>query len=177
MSAETLAISALGASAAGTVVSTLGAIQQGKAAQAEANYRSQVARNNAILANRAAEDARKQGELEANLQRQESRQLQARQRAALAGAGVVVDQDSAATLVEDTAALGELDALTIRNNAEREALGFEAQAGNFNADAELASLEGRNARRAATFKAGATLITGFGSVASKWSGFKHEKIL
>jgi hypothetical protein len=33
-----------------------------------------------------------------------------------------------------------LDALTVRNNAEREALGFRTQAGNFRSEADLADM-------------------------------------
>jgi len=51
-----------------------------------------------------------------------------------------VDEGTAQEVTEDTAAFGELDALTIRNNAEREALGFRTQGMNFQASGELAQL-------------------------------------
>ena len=43
------------ASGAGTAVSTLGAIQQGKSAQNLANYNAQIAQNDAIAARQKAE--------------------------------------------------------------------------------------------------------------------------
>jgi len=165
---------AIGAQVLGTAFGVAGAIQQGNAAQAQANFQAQVARNNQIIAGRAAEDARRRGEIEAAQQGRKSAILQGRQRAALAGAGVTVGQDSALDLVADTAALGTLDALTIQSNAEREALGFEAQAANFQADAELARLSGQNAKTGSFLKAGSSLLTGVGSVATKWSAFKKE---
>ena len=72
--AEPLLIASLGLSAAGAGVSAFGAIQQGRAAQAQANYQAAVARNNQIIAQRSADDARKRGVFEANLQRQKFEQ-------------------------------------------------------------------------------------------------------
>jgi hypothetical protein len=157
--------------AVGFGVQAIGQIQQGKAAKARANYQAAVARNNQIIANRAAEDARRRGTLEANLQRQKSRQLVEQQRASIAGAGVLVDQDSALGTTIATAGLGELDALTIQSNAEREALQFEAQGVNFQTEAQLRTFEGEQAVRSSYLKAGGTLLTGLGSVASKWYVF------
>ena len=163
--------------AVSAAISAAGAIQAGKAAKDEAAYRSGVAQNNKILAMRSADEARKKGELEANMKRQESLQLQGRQRALLAGGGVQVDVGSAGELVQDTAATGELDALTIRSNAEREALGFEAQGSNFEASSRLATMQGKNAQTASYFQAGSSLLSGFGSVSSKWATFKHEGMI
>jgi glucan-binding YG repeat protein len=154
--------------AVGFGVQAYGQVQQGKANQARANYQAAVARNNQIIANRQAEDARRRGTLEANLQRQKSRQLVEQQRASIAGAGVLVDQDSALGTIVGTAGLGELDALTIQSNAEREALQFEAQGVNFQTEAQLRTFEGKQAVSSSYLKAGGTLLTGFGSVSSKW---------
>lgn len=174
---STLAIASLATSAVGTVVTTIGQVQQGKAQQAAFEYQAGIARNNEIIAQRAAEDARKRGELEANLQRERGRLLRGQQRAALAGAGVLVDTGSAGRLIEDTAAFSELDALTIQSNAEREALGFETQAMNFQGEGAIASASAKSARTQSLFKAGGSLLTGFGSVAEKWSTFKKLGVL
>ena len=172
LTATQLAAMSLATSAIGTVVSIAGAAQQASAQAAAFKYQSAVAANNQIIAQRAAEDARKRGELEANIQRQRSRLLVGQQRAALAGAGVLTDVGSALDLSADTAGLGELDALTIQSNAEREAIGFETQGMNFEAESRLTAASARQARTEGLFKVGGTLLTGFSSVASKWSGFK-----
>jgi len=177
MSLEQLVIASIASSAVGTVTTAAGAMQQGKAQAAAAEYQAGIARNNQIIAQRAAEDARKRGELNADLQRQRGRLLRGQQRAALAGAGVLVDTGSAGRLIEDTAALSELDALTIQSNAEREALGFETQAMNFQGEADIARALGKQAKTQSLFKAGGTLLTGFGSVAEKWATFKHLKVI
>lgn len=174
MGVETLAIASIVSTVVGTGLSAVGQVQQSQAQNASFKYQAAVARNNQIIANRMAEDARKRGELEANIQRQKSRQLQGAQRAALASSGVLVDQDTAADVVADTAALGELDALTIRSNAEREALGFEAQGMNFASEAGLA--QSKIDPSGGLIRAGSTLLTGLGSVASKWHGFNTEGV-
>jgi len=43
---------------------------------------------------------------------------------------------------------------------------------NFEAESRLTAASARQARTEGLFKVGGTLLTGFSSVASKWSGFK-----
>ena len=109
-------------------------VQLAQNQQKFAEYQGEVAAQNQAIAQRAADDARKRGETDASIQRQETRRLIARQRSALAGGGVDVAGQSAVELYSDTAGIGELDALTIRSNAEREALGFETDAYNAGTD-------------------------------------------
>src|SRR5437879_2840835 len=94
----TLAAASLAITAVGTGVSIMGQMQQGQAAASQANYKAAVDRNNAILASRAAADARAQGDAAAAKQAQAGAQLVGRQRAILASNGVVVDSGSAADL-------------------------------------------------------------------------------
>jgi len=71
----TLAMIALGTMAAGTVVTAVGAIQQGNAARKQADFNSQVSRNNAVLATRQADDSLKRGRLrERQLRLKQSKQ-------------------------------------------------------------------------------------------------------
>lgn len=171
-----LAIASLTSTVVGTVMKAGAASAAADAATGQANYNAQVARNNKIIADNSAADARERGALEATQQREASKQLQGKQRASLAGHGVTVDQDSALDLVADTAAVGELDALTIASNAEREALGFEAQGMNFESSARLSDFEAENAQAEGRFKVGSTLVSGFSSVASKWYGFNQDSV-
>ena len=173
MSEPTLAISSLALTAVGTGVSVLGQVQASQAASAQATFRAQVARNNQIIAQRAADDARARGEREANIKRVEAKQLTSRQKAALAGAGIDVAGEAAVELRAATAAVFEEDALTIASNAEREALGFEARGAGFGGEAGLFDAQ---ARSSTFLKAGASLLTGAGSVASKWYAFKKEGV-
>lgn len=172
----TMAAISMAGTVLGTAFQAYGQIQQGRAAAAQAEYQAAVGRNNAILAQRAADDARLRGEEMARRKAVETRQLTGRQRAVLAANGVLVDQGSALDLTSDTAEIGKLDELTIRSNAEREALGYEAQGMNFNASSQLNQMRADNALSSGYGSAFGTVLTGAGSVASKWYQFKKEGI-
>lgn len=164
----------IAASVVGTAMSAVGQLQAGKAQAAQLNYQAAVSRNNSILAQRAADDARLRGEEAARREASKTKQLAGRQRAALAANGQLVDQGSALDLTDDTMQIGKLDELTIRSNAEREALGYEAQGANFQAGSELNRMGAANASTASIGSAFGTVLTGAGNVASKWYNFKKE---
>lgn len=169
----TLATAALVASAAGAAISAYGAYQQGQALKAQGTYQAAVLRNNKILADRAAADAVARGKSEASKREQQGRALIGRQRAVLASNGVDVNSGSAVDIQADTEANTKLDADMIRANAEREALGYRTQGMNFDASASLATLRGDQAGANSLLSAGGTLLSGAGSVASKWYQFDN----
>lgn len=103
-------------------------MMQGKAGEAQATSQAAALRRNAAYMGNAAADARARGTKSAGWARVETGQNIGTQRAAMAGSGGVVDSGSNAIIQQDTAQLGELDALTISNNAAREAYGYEVQA-------------------------------------------------
>jgi hypothetical protein len=103
-------------------------MQQGQAAKAGADSQAAALRQNAFYLNQSAQDAKARGIIEADQQRVQTQQAIGTQRAAMAGSGGVVDEGSNAIIQQDTAQIGELDALTISNNAAREAYGFQVQA-------------------------------------------------
>jgi len=155
--ATTLVMVGMAASAAMTAVSS---IQQGQAAKAAGDYKNAVARNNATLAQRRADDARQRGEIAEDEKRKETALMIANQRAVLAANGIVVDTGSALDITTDTAEVGEVDALTLRANFEREALGFEAQGMNFINEGQMAAFEGAQAQQAARMSAIGSVIGG-----------------
>jgi hypothetical protein len=74
--------------------------------------------------------------------RSQTKQILGTQRAGYAGQGVDVGTGSAVDVAADTTALGELDAMTIRNNAKREAYGYQVQAAGFRAQQGAAKQRG-----------------------------------
>jgi hypothetical protein len=162
----------LAATAIGTVVSAQQAQAQGQAQANQAAYQAAVARNNQVLSERAAEDAIQRGGVEESRSRMETARLIGRQRAALAASGQVVDTGSALNITADTAGLGELDAQTIRSNAEREAYNLRIQGSGFGSEATLREMSGRQALTDAKFNMAGTLLSGIGSGASSFSGGK-----
>ncbi len=180
----------------GVLLSAFGASQEASSNEAAQKYRAAIARRNQEQAILAAAEARRRGELQAtdavargiqaeSLQRQRVRALIGGQRVALAGSGVRVDGGTAGEIQADTAALGELDSLTIRNNTEREVravrLGaedagtqFEQQALGFQDQAGLADLGADQAATAGVLNVGSTLLAGAGQVASKWYQYNQS---
>lgn len=172
----TLAAASLAATGLGTAFTAYGQIQQGKAQQAQYNYQAAVDRNNAVIAERLAKDAEDRGKKEEQQQRQGVRQLIGQQRSAFAGNGIDLGSMNVTDTTADTALLGELDALTIRNNAEREAYGFRVQGMNYTASAGMNTLAGRNARSAGKMGAISTVLGGAGSLGSTAVDFRSKGV-
>lgn len=154
--------------AASTLISLLGQKQQAEAAQAQVAFQAAVARNNAIIAQRAAADARLRGKTEAAETGVAAAGFVGRQVVQQAALGQQVRTGSARDLNVDAFAAFKLEELKIRNNAEREAIGFLTQAGSFTAEAQLAQFRGNAIKRALPLQLLGTLVSAAGSVSSKW---------
>lgn len=168
-----LAIGAVAGIASG-VIGGISSYQQGKQQQAMYNYQAKVAEENAKIANKNAATERQTGIEEARLQRMKTLQAVGSQQAAMAANGMDVTQGTSLDIIEDTAAMGELDALQIQTNYERKAQSYEAQANNFNNQASMDVIAGKNAYTAGQIKAVQTGLNGVSKtvgVASKWVGF------
>jgi hypothetical protein len=164
---------AIGASILSTGVGVYSAVQQSKAAAGQAEYQQAVAKNNKIISERMAEDARVRGEEEVRKARGRATRLASRQRTMLAGAGVAVEAGSALDLIGDTISVGEAEALTLRSNAEREALSFIMQGQGFQQEAALFGLQAAGAKAALGPSVVGTLATGAGRVGSQWYDFNR----
>jgi hypothetical protein len=139
---------------AGTLVSAMGQMQQAKAASQAATYNSEVSNimaNDAILRGQAEEDAK----------RRETASLAGRQRAVMAANGVDITMGSPLQVLGDTARMGELDAISVRTDAEREATALRNQSQLYQAEASSALSGG-------AIGAFGTVLSGVGTVADKW---------
>tara|TARA_R110000851_G_scaffold33200_1_gene88418 strand:+ start:182 stop:652 length:471 start_codon:yes stop_codon:yes gene_type:complete len=152
-----LEIAALAAAAAGTVTSTVGAIQQGKSAQNLANYNAQIAQNDAIA-------ARQKAEFDARAQERQARLFAGTQRASMAATGgELLDMQD---VVDMSAEEAELENLAIRYGGD---MGYRAGQQR----ATVARMEGAAAKQKATGQAVGSLLTGASSAASM--GAKYSK--
>jgi len=166
----------LALSAVSAVTSFMGGRAAAKSAKSQGEYQAAVARNNQVLAERAATDARKRGDAAAKSARQDTEKLKGRQRAVLAANGVVVDRDSALDITGETSEIGELDALTIRNNAEREAVGLEQQGQNFGSEAQMRLATGMGEASAARVNSFGTFLGNSSRVADRWYSYRSEGV-
>ncbi len=98
---------------------------------------ARMANANADAQEIAARDTINAGNDAAYQQRQQTRQLQGQQAAAFGAGGTDMTSGSALNIFGDTAAGGQLDALTTVNNAERQAAGLNFQAGVSRAQGQI----------------------------------------
>lgn len=143
-----------------TVMGGVSAVQQGNAAAASANYNAQVAEMNAKIADENARDALERGKLEEQQKRQEVAAIVGRQKAAMAANGVDLGFGSPLDTLVDTAMLGEIDALTIRSNAAREAYAYNVDGVNGRADAALSRANAKSAKKGGYLSAFGTVLGG-----------------
>ena len=180
---------ALGIAIAGIATSTYGQVRaanaakkEGEAAQRAAESAAQLSEYNAAVADVQARDARERGDIEANQFRQRTRALIGEQRVGFAAGNLDVNYGSAVDVQADATLLGELDALTARTNAAREAWGFSVEATDLRKQAEIqrkegayAAAAGRSRRTAGYIGAAGTLLTGGGSLLEAKYGFGGKK--
>lgn len=152
--------------------------QAGIATREAAESEAQLSDFNASVADAQAQDAVQRGQDEESRYRTGVRDLIGSQRAGYAASGVAVEFGSAVDVQADAAFLGELDALTIRNNAAREAWGMKVQAVDLRKRAEIqrktgamAEATGREQQKAARIGAATTLVAGAGSLLAQKYGY------
>jgi len=164
---------AVAAAVAATATSVAGTISQANTARRTANYQAAVARNNQEIANQNAQTAAQVGAAQEAEKRQDIRRLIAAQRVAGAASGLAVNSGSMLALQEDTAGLGELDALTIRDSANRQVRGYQQQGLNYGTQAQADIAAGKAARTAGYISAAGTLFEAGSSMkGSKWNSLK-----
>lgn len=140
-----------------------GSMMQAQGQTQNANYQSGMMKQNAMFKEQAAQETIAAGDTSADWQRVRTGQAVGTQRSVQAANGIDVNSGSAAQLQDDTAMLGELDALTIQNNAAREAYGYRVQAQQ---DRLNAVQTVQNGRTAAT----GSILGGLGSAFGSFAG-------
>lgn len=176
ITAGTAAAISLGATALGTVATMYGTRQQAKAQASQLNYQAALDRNNKIITDRQAADAITRGEAEEDEHRRKVNQVKGSQRVSFASRGIDLGSDVVIDTLADTAMLGELDALTIRNNAAREAYGYQVQGMNYSASATNNALAANNTLSASRTTMATSLLSGASSLAGDYSTYKQKGV-
>lgn len=176
MAASTAAMVSLGATAVGTIASMIGSGQQAKAQAGQYKYQEAVDRNNQIISNRQADDAIKRGEADEEAQRRQIAQIKGKQRVGFASNNIDLGSENVVDTLSDTAMFGELDALTTRSNAAREAYGYQVQGMNYGASAGNNALAAKNVKSAAKTEMFTTLLSGASTVANSYSDYKTKGV-
>jgi hypothetical protein len=154
----------VGVSIFGAGMKVYGDIKAGQAAKDVGDYNAQqyeLQAQDAILTGTEQEDRFRSG----------VRGMVGTQRAGFAGQGVDIGQGTPVDVQADTAYLGELDALTIRQNAQRAAHGYEVAAQNSRAGGQAQATQDY-------FDAASTALgTGSSLLAAKYGWGKQNTIL
>lgn len=153
---QALLITAIGLQTATTLSSSA---QQSAATKSQAAFQSGQFETQARLSELQAESAITRGRQEETEAKKKTKILIGRQRAALSAQGIEISSGSALDIQIETAEAGAVDALTIKNNAFREATGHRIEAIDLRSQAGFARSAGKN-------KARNTLITGGVTAAS-----------
>ena len=168
----TAMVTSIVAAVVSTTMGVVSSVQQGKSAQSQMNYQAAVAAKNAKTAQQNADMKRQEGIEEARTHRIKTIQKVGAQQAAMAANGFDASVGTNLDVITDTSATGELDALTAQYNKETQALSFEAQASNFENQANLDMLAGQNAYKSGMMSAVGTGLNGLasvsGQVANNW---------
>ena len=109
-------------------IAVAGGVMGAQNAKQEGAFNASMLKGNAAFKNQTAQETINAGDTSADWQRVRTGQAIGTQRTAQAANGIDVNSGSASQLQDDTSMLGELDALTIQNNAAREAYGYRVQA-------------------------------------------------
>ena len=171
---------------AGMAINTVGQVKAGRALKRAGEKQQEASESaaklsdyNASVAQLQADDAIMRGEEEESRFRSLVRGSIGSQRAGYAASSIDVSFGSAVDVQADAAVLGELDALTIKNNAAREAWGFKVQGQNYKMGADIQRKEGkylaeagRAGQTASKFGVANTLIGGGASLLQIKYGFK-----
>lgn len=149
----------LGLSAASGITSFIGA-------QNQASAMEQVARNNQVMAERAAADAQRRGEEDVQAVQRRAAQLRGTQRSVMAARGLDLSEGTPAELIDQTDFFAEQDAATARMNARREGWAIRADAAN----------QGYAAREEASrlrMSGAGSLLGSAASVADRWMTYRR----
>lgn len=164
----------MGAMAGGAAVQGGAALAGGfvnaGAQSAQGTYSAAMYKINAGLAGKQATDATARGDFAAEGAIGKARALQGAQQASAASQGVDAGTGSAVRAQSDAAGIGAMDALTIKNNAYRQAFGYEAQAIQANASGEFAQEAGSNAAASSILTGGMGFLSAGLKGASYMSG-------
>lgn len=156
----------------GAIFGAVGSFEQGQAAADSAKFNAQVARQNAAISMQNSAIAGQAGSEQSFMSGEKTRSLVGNLKVNEAAAGVDVNSGSAQQTRQSADALGQLDAMTIRSNATREAYGYAQQANSQNEQADLDMTEAKNDSVSAELNATSTFLGSAGSSANNFARYQ-----
>lgn len=171
---DPISLASLALTAVSGIVGAAGSVMQGRSQASAASYQAAVASNNQKIAGQNATYALQAGQQREQAARMRTAGLIGSQRATAAAHGVDVNSGSALDVQSDAATLGELDALTIRNNAAREAYNYKVQGMNYGAESGLLGYSASEDTMGGWAKGFSSLVGAASSFGDKWQSFSEQ---
>lgn len=163
------------AGVAGAGITAFGSYESGQANSKAEAYQAQVAANNAAIAQQNARLDIQAGETAATNKGLQTRSKVGSEKASQGASGIDVNTGSAADVRTGTEELGQLDALTIRSNAAKQAYGQMVTATSDTAQNELLTSESSQSAEAGEIGAAGSLLSGVSSVGRNYAGFQNTQ--
>ncbi len=163
-----------GLSALSGVTGAVGSLEQGQAQAEAAKYNANIEKQNAAISLQNANIAGQAGEAQAAKQEMRTRAEVGAIKANQAAAGIDVNQGSAVDVRSSASELGQLDAMTIRSNAARQAYGYRNQAASETAASTLSDYTAKNASTAGAIGAASTFLGGAAQAGSNWMKYQLQ---
>ena len=157
------------ASVLGGVVGAAGSLESGAAQSAAATYQAQLAASNEKIAQQNATQAEATGSAQVEQEGIKTKAEVGAIKAAQAASNIDVNSGSALDVRSSAAALGQLDALTIRSNAEKTAYGYETQASQFAGQESLEQATAQQAQLAGGIGAFSSILGAASGVSNQYS--------
>lgn len=171
---EIAAIAGMAASAGGGILGAMGNMQAGSAQSSMYQYQAGVAGVNAQIAKQNADYALATGEAQAGIKGMEWRSKIGETIARMGASGVAVGQGSSKDVIDSEHMLSRIDQGTIRNNAARQAYGYDINAEQYKSQIGMYNQAADNASKAGGIAAFGSILGGISSVASKWSSGQNS---
>lgn len=165
----TLSAIGIGASVAGSGISAFGTLKGGEAQSGMYKYQAGVAQLNSQIALQNRDQAIATGQTEEKKYGLAAADRLAQIRAGSGASGIDVGTGSKAQVQDSQQVVTKIDEATIANNAARKAYGFSVESATDLAQAGAYDKAASDALEGGEIKALASLVSGVGSVASKWT--------
>ncbi len=164
----TLGVIALGASAGGGIIKSIGSFMSGEAKSDMYNYQAAVAEVNKKIALQNADYAIKAGEAGAQREGMKGRFEFGALKTGRAASGFDVNTGSNAKVLESKEAINTYNQSVVRSNAAKQAYGYKVDAMTASSQSQLYKMAASNAETEGIIGGIGSLVSGAGSVSDKW---------
>lgn len=163
--------------AGGSILSGISAKSQANATAGMYGYQSQISRLNQQLSLQNRDWALQAGGKAAVQYGMKARADAGAIKAGQSASGISLDSDSSVAVRDSQKLITRMDTETINTDTARKAYGFEVQAATAGAQSEMYDRAASDTKKAGNLSMMASLISGAGSVASKWTEAKSVGLL